>query len=277
MTLIKDFKMIEKYRKNEISLPEGRYVVFSDLHLGVGDIKDESLQNNLFLFNALKYYLEYNYCLILNGDIFELAMNKDVREIAFIHDDIMWLFEQFYEKGRLIYIKGNHDMNIKQKDFQQRFDKYTRKNKEFMPNIKICDSVLINNRYLIQHGHQAYWRYSSWFNKVVLFLGVNVFKKLRETIWEAKTTSKVGYNDWHSVEKLFSKYGVENNLLTVTGHTHELQWDAPNNFNVGSGVNPRFISCGEITPGHENPSLVKWCYKIDSNNNNRVIFIRELI
>lgn len=255
------FKRIDKYRKNELRINLHKYVVFSDLHLGCGDIKDESVSNNIFLFNALKYYLDNDFTLILLGDIFEVALNTDIDKIKYVHDDIMWLFEQFYSNNRLIYVRGNHDMLLKEKDLQTRFDKYTKQNVPFLKGIKLYDSILLNDKILLQHGHQGYWRYSSWFNKVVIFLGQKVFKPIRENFWNSKQVYITNNTHIHNCEKIFNNYGESKNLITVCGHTHELNWQLDKTINSGSGVNLRFISC--IEASDKQFMFIKWTTNVN--------------
>lgn len=56
-----------------------KIVIFSDWHLGTGGNNDNSLKNCLYIFEALKYYNENNYLVILLGDTFELAEKKQHR------------------------------------------------------------------------------------------------------------------------------------------------------------------------------------------------------
>jgi UDP-2,3-diacylglucosamine pyrophosphatase LpxH len=73
-----------------------KIVVFSDWHLGTGGNNDDSLKNCLYIFEALKYYYENNYLVILLGDTFELAEKNDIEDIKNIHEDIMWILTDIY-------------------------------------------------------------------------------------------------------------------------------------------------------------------------------------
>jgi len=86
-----------------------KLVVFSDLHMGNGGLRDDFRKNAALFEKALKeYYLPKGYTLILNGDIEELQRFRK-RQIKKTYNSLYKIFKQFEEKGRFYKIIGNHD------------------------------------------------------------------------------------------------------------------------------------------------------------------------
>ena len=120
-------KLTDKYIQNEINNgntlilnEKDKVAVLSDWHLGTGGNNDNSLKNILYIFEALKYYYENNYTVILLGDIFEIAEKNNIENIKNIHENIMWILTQIYLKNNLVYVRGNHDMYLKEKQLKDR-------------------------------------------------------------------------------------------------------------------------------------------------------------
>lgn len=93
----------------------GRYVLFSDCHRGIGTSNDNFLKNQHLYFAALNYYYQHSFCYIELGDGDELWENRSFSAIQNIHSNVFWLLSLFYEEHRLFMLFGNHD--IAKKDF----------------------------------------------------------------------------------------------------------------------------------------------------------------
>ena len=150
---------------------ENKYAIFSDLHLGIGNSNDNSLKNANFTFEALKYYLENDYHVILNGDTFELAENRDIELIKRVHENIMWVLSELHKKGLLTIVKGNHDSNLTPDMLHYRKSSYTKKEEIFIDDTYIYDSAVIYSdlTYIIMHGHQVLWQYQPFLNGFINF------------------------------------------------------------------------------------------------------------
>ena len=105
-------KLTDKYIQNEINNgntlilnEKDKVAVLSDWHLGTGGNNDNSLKNILYIFEALKYYYENNYTVILLGDIFEIAEKNNIENIKNIHENIMWILTQIYLKNKMFLLQ----------------------------------------------------------------------------------------------------------------------------------------------------------------------------
>lgn len=255
-------KYFEQSRKNCLDLQSNKVVVFSDWHLGIGTYDDESMKNNIYLFQALKYYYENEFKIIMLGDTFELARNKNIKDIKCVHDDLMWLFKKIYEKDNLIILKGNHDAYLKEKDLEKRFDTYTKEYIEFLKNIKLYNSVLLNNRILLIHGHETSYLFHGIFNRITNFFCRRDILHTERWLIDDPTKTSLGYEKANKADKILKNYADKNNLIVIAGHTHSVKI-TNNYFNVGAGILNRCISCGEII--NNNINIFKWSTNVEDN------------
>ena len=228
-----------------------KIVIFSDWHLGTGGNNDNSLKNCLYIFEALKYYNENNYLVILLGDTFELAEKNSIEDIKNIHEDIMWILTEIYMKNNLVIVRGNHDAYIKEKDVKDRMFSYTKKRIDMFPNIRFYDSVKFNTgkkTYFIMHGHQYSKKYMK-FNRIICWILRYIYSPLEMYILKDPTGEMSAFGDTSGPTKLFSEMAVKNNMDIICGHMHTVSMNYPRYYNVGSGVLPRCITCGEIING----------------------------
>lgn len=255
-------KKIENAMTNKRALndPEckNKYAILSDLHLGAGNNNDNALKNANYTFEALKYYNDNDYYVILNGDTFELAENKSIEPIKCAHENIMWILSEIHKKGKLIIIRGNHDAELTPKLLATRQSSYTKKVETFLEDATIYDSAIIDSEqmYVIMHGHQVIWRYQPFFNKIMNFVIRHVWAPLETYILRDPTSETDGFEDNTEVDKPFSDYGVANNCIMICGHTHSVQLLKDHYFNIGGGTMPRCITAGEIVDGQYRPC--KW-------------------
>lgn len=259
---MKNFKYFKQARKNCLLLDSSKVVVFSDWHLGTGNYDDEAMKNNLFLFQALKYYCDNNYKVIMLGDTFELARNKNIEDIKCVHDDLMWLFKEIYNKGNLIIVKGNHDAYLKEKDLRQRLDTYTKKNIDFLKDIKLSDSVFLNNKYLMLHGHQYHWKFQGWFNRLVNFVCRYDIFHTEKWFIDDPTKTSLGYEEADKTDKILKAYADKHGFVVVAGHTHSVKM-LNNYYNVGAGILNRCISCIEVVDN--SPKVYKWSTIVEND------------
>lgn len=258
---MKKFRYIEKARKNCNYITSSRVVCISDLHLGAGTYDDEAMKNNLFLFQALKYYYENDYVVVLLGDTFELARNKNIEDIKYVHDDLMWLLKQIFDKGNLIIVKGNHDAYLTEKMLEKRLDTYTKKDIEFLKGIKLYDSVLLNFKFLTLHGHQYHWMFQGLFNRIVNFVcRHDIFHTERWFINDPTKTS-LGYEKAGKSDDFLKEYADSTNLVVIAGYTHSVKM-TNNYYNDGAGILNRCVSCIEIVDNI--PKVFKWSTIVDS-------------
>lgn len=261
------FKKIEKALNNKKIFYDktgsNKYAIFSDLHLGVGNSNDNALKNALFTFEALKYYYENDYIVILNGDTFELAENKDIENIKCAHENIMWILSKLHEYGHLIIIYGNHDARLTDDMLLLRKFSYTKHEEPFLTDVHLYDSVIIESdqKYIIMHGHQVIWRYQPLINKIMNFIIRTLWAPLEKFLLKDPTSETAGFEDNNEVDQPFMEYGKANNAIMICGHTHSVQLEKDHYYNIGGGTMPRCITCGEIVDGIYIP--YKWSYSVE--------------
>ena len=250
---------------------ENKYAIFSDLHLGIGNSNDNSLKNANFTFEALKYYLENDYHVILNGDTFELAENRDIELIKRVHENIMWVLSELHKKGLLTIVKGNHDSNLTPDMLRYRKSSYTKKEEIFIDDTYIYDSAVIYSdlTYIIMHGHQVLWQYQPFLNGFINFIIRNIWAPFEKFLLKDPTSELDGFEDYTTVDKPFSDYATEHNCIAICGHTHSVQLSKPHYYNIGGGTLPRCITVGEIVEGKY--QAYKWSYVVD----HQVVLIKK--
>lgn len=258
-----NFKYFKNSRKNCLFLDSNKVVALSDWHLGAGTYDDEAMKNNLFLFQALKYYCDNDYKVIMLGDTFELARNKNIEDIKCVHDDLMWLFKEIYKKGNLIIVKGNHDAYLKEKNLEQRFDTYTKKNIEFLKGVKLYNSVLLNGKTLFVHGHESNWKFHGIANRVTNFICRHDIFHSEKWFVDDPTKTSLGYEKADKTDKIIKSYADKCEFVIIAGHTHSVKM-MNNYYNTGAGILNRCISCVEVIDNI--PKNYKWSFVLDNEN-----------
>jgi UDP-2,3-diacylglucosamine pyrophosphatase LpxH len=248
-----------------------KIAMISDCHRGDGSWADNFLNNKNIYYAALNFYYSNNYTYIELGDGDELWENKKFSDVINIHSDIFNKLSQFYKKGRLHFIYGNHDMLKKS-------DSFVKKNLQFHINeldgrfvslfkdIKVHEGLVLkhrltNEKIFLTHGHQAdffndrMWRLSG-------FLVKYLWKRLELFGLKDPTSAAKNYRKQKSVGKKLIDWARINKNLLITGHTHRPTFpdiDEPPYFNTGSCIHPHGITVIEIESG--NIFLVKWLVK----------------
>lgn len=248
-------KYVKKALKNCAHMSSDKVAVFSDLHLGTGTYDDEAMKNNVLLFQAFKKCYDENYIVILLGDTFELARNKRIDDIKACHDDLMWLWKMLYDKGRLFIVKGNHDQYLKSSDLSTRIDTHSKKEIEFLKDIKLYDSAKVGKRYVLMHGHQYHWKFQGWCNRFVNFVCRHDILHTERFFVDDPTKTSLGYDAAGECDKFFKEYSEKTGETVICGHTHSVQM-LNTYYNTGAGILNRCVSFIEIMNGS-----VK-CYKL---------------
>ena len=252
-------KLTDKFIQQEIDngntflipkVKSNKVVVFSDWHLGTGGNNDDSLKNCLYLYEALKYYDENDYYVVLLGDTFELAEKNKLEDIKNIHEDLMEVLSDIFYKGNLLFIRGNHDAYLKEVEVMYRTSSYTKTKVPLFPTIKFYDSAKLETKetYFMMHGHQ-YSRKYKYFNKLICWVIRNIYSPLELYLLKDPTGELAAFEDSSGPTELFSSVAARNNVNIICGHMHTISMDHPKYYNVGSGVLPRCITCGEIING----------------------------
>lgn len=260
--IMQKFKYFKQARKNCKYINSSKVVCLSDLHLGTGTWDDEAMKNNLFLFQALKYYCDNDYIVVLLGDTFELARNKNIEDIKCVHDDLMWLLKQIFDKGNLIIVKGNHDAYLTEKILKTRLDTYTKNQIEFLKEIKLYDSVFLNDKFLMIHGHQTSYLFHGIFNRITNFFCRHDIFHTERWFVDDPTKTSLGYEKAGKADLVLKDYADYTNLVIIAGHTHSVKM-ANNYYNDGAGILNRCISCIEIVDNI--PKVYKWSTIVEND------------
>jgi UDP-2,3-diacylglucosamine pyrophosphatase LpxH len=249
-----------------------KFVLMSDCHRADGSWADNFSRNQNIYFNALTRYYNEGYTYIEIGDGDELWENNKFHDVINEHSDVFGLMSQFYNKGRLYFIYGNHDMQKKSHSFvkdnlYQYFNEQENRYVQLFPNVKVHEGLVLRHRItggriLLIHGHQVdYFNNGAWV--LTKFLNDYLWKPLELLgIKDITTRAAKNYEIRDRVEKRLIKWATEEKHILIAGHTHRPAFPKtgePLYFNDGSCVHPSCITAIEIVDG--SIKLVKWSVK----------------
>ncbi len=219
-------------KKLSLNTSKDKWIIFSDHHRGVGDGADDFAICKTIYVNALDYYLENNYGLILLGDVEEFWENT-LKSVISKYKDVLELEKQFYLKDKLIKIWGNHD------DAWNHIDKVKTHLFPFFIDIATYEAVNFewNNRntngsILLVHGHQGsgasdkFAGISRWFVRVI-------WRNFQCILKFPLSTSAVSkeLKDKHDIAMHTWAKGLDKQLL-VCGHTHQPVFMSKNHLDI---------------------------------------------
>lgn len=263
-----------------------KFILFSDCHRGDNSFADDFANNRNIYFHALKHYFAegFHYCELGDGD--ELWENLFFKSIFEAHKNVYLLLKEFNQQNRLHMVWGNHDMVYRNPDFVKKhlssyFDPKIGEDVPLFTNIQYHEGIILkhsktNQEVFLTHGHQAdWWNYLFW--KWSRFMVRVLWKPLNVMGIADPTSPAKNYKELIKVERRTKKWIIENNnLLTVTGHTHRPRFPEPGDiafFNDGSCVHPRSITGLEIENGEI--TLIKW--EIDTNDDGVLQIFRYIL
>ena len=180
----------------------GKVLIISDLHMGGGKRDDFSSNGEIVRKMLEDHYYKNGWSLILNGDIEELAKNT-LSEIRSEWSQMYMVFDRFSEDGRLYKTLGNHDEDLV---FQIDYP-YPLYN-------SLCIETGIIPIY-VYHGHQSSILYTVFNN--LLRLGS---KYLLKPAGIRNISSARSPRRRFNVERHAYNFSMENNCISVIGHTH---------------------------------------------------------
>lgn len=252
-----------------------RIVLMSDCHRGVGNWTDNFSKNQNIYFSALTHYYNERYTYIEIGDGDELWENDNIKDIINAHSDVFWLLSKFFNKDRLYFIFGNHDMVKRDISFVKNnlYQYYNEPQRRYIPlfeDVKIHEGLVLKqrntkNKILIIHGHQAdYMNDKLW--KLSRFLVKYLWRPLESLGVNDPTSTAKNYKKKDVVEKKLTQWVKKEGHILIAGHTHRPSFpevgEAPY-FNDGSCIHPRCITAIEII--QNSIVLVKWSIKTRSD------------
>jgi len=198
-----------------------RYVFFSDLHRGLGDVADDFTDENKKSYRtALRYYYEKGYTLVLLGDVEELEEQQDIQKVMDYNIRSVKIEQLFYKTGRLIKCFGNHD------DKWEDLDKVKKFLHPLFSDIVVYEGINFEykkvNSILAVHGHQG-------------ALGSDILPFLEYLLpvyrFYLNLRGKNRYNEYKNVcevgkreQDLHDWVSERPNSLILCGHTHRPVW-----------------------------------------------------
>ena len=206
--------LIEKYLDSLLSNsqilkinPKSKIVIFSDLHIGRRNKKDDFLLNSsLFLYLLEHYYYPRGYTLILNGDVEELQRNSFYK-VKKNWPDLYALFDKFNSEDKFYKIIGNHDIDLH--------------NYEHSPdciNNKLYEAMILDfegNSIFIFHGHQASMSFILT-TKLVKYSLRYIAQPLGiKNITRAYNNTKI-----NKLEQFVYEFSSQRKIISIIGHTH---------------------------------------------------------
>ncbi|NNJ56293.1 MAG: metallophosphoesterase [Bacteroidia bacterium] len=210
-----------------------KWIVFSDHHRGIGDGADDFAICKSNYLEALSYYKNEGYGLIILGDAEEFWENT-LKNVITKYKDVLQVEKEFYLQNRLIKIWGNHD------DAWNHLAKVKKHLFPFFDNIKTYEAVnfkLTSNSkslgdMLLVHGHQGstasdrFAGISRWFVRVIWRNIQRWFKIPLSTPAKSKNLKDKHDIAMHSWAKQKSKQ------LIICGHTHQPVFMSKNHLDV---------------------------------------------
>lgn len=112
----------------------------SDLHLGDGTPSDAFFGKDRHLMALIRRVDREGGLLVIVGDALDVQQAWTLTRILRAHHDLLSLMSALAQKGRLVYIVGNHDQDISlYRD---------------LLHFRVCDALHVGDRVLVTHGHE---------------------------------------------------------------------------------------------------------------------------
>lgn len=201
---------------------QSKWIVFSDHHRGRRDGADDFVQCETAYIQALNYYLERDYNLVLLGDVEEFWENPfDL--VLKRYDNVLQLEKQFHLKGKLHRIWGNHDDNWRFKDFISKHLDW------LLPDVEVSEALRLKlndketnlGEILLIHGHQGTLesdRFAFVSKVLVRYLWRNFQRIFSYKLSTPAKDTKLKSNHDKAMHAWASKREKQ---LIICGHTHD--------------------------------------------------------
>jgi UDP-2,3-diacylglucosamine pyrophosphatase LpxH len=246
-------------RIRDFQLTRDRYIIFSDLHKGSRHPKIDVFQHNEQIYSeALRYYLDQDYRLILNGDI-EEGWKDDFRQVFAAYEHTAYAMERAFAAEDRHYFRtyGNHDDDWAN---PRKVDRFL---KPMFGPINVYPAIILGSRIVIAHGHQGelHSDRNAWLSQRVvryIWRPIQLLTGLQERYRPSENHAVYTPRDQH-----LSAWAQANHLLLIAGHTHRPMlnndraplFSAPY-INDGCCVHDHAITGLELDQGEIR--LVKW-------------------
>lgn len=288
MTQFKDSYSAKTRIKRLALTADKKLIIMSDMHRGDGTGSDDFARNSLLYKCALDYYLENGFTYVELGDAEELWENRTFDQIYITHTSVYEKLAQFHhrnpEKTRYIKIWGNHDLKWRNDPSELA---------GLFPGIRVYEAVLLDNRILMWHGHQADPSCLGFRATVAKFFVGGIWTGMQRLGMKDPTRAASNPGRANKTDRKLHEWATHNDegiQVIIAGHTHrpvfenlsltekwllqlgigtpgiERKSPDPAYYNTGSCVHPRCITGIEITAGHDQQpdiKLIKWAYSAE--------------
>ena len=226
---------------------KSKIIIFSDQHRGDGSFIDDFKNREIYK-QALEYYYNNGFTLILNGDIEELWKFK-LKKILITYSDIYQLEKLFYDNNRYYKLLGNHD------DYSIMDSKLL---KILYPNLNIMEGLkLIYNKgtIFIFHGHEGGTNDGIFTNFNRFFVNY-IWAPIQRIFKINRPTPATNYKLNTTTEEILYDTAIQfDKTIMIAGHTHNFISEnnlskEPCYFNTGCGIYDNRITGIEISNGN---------------------------
>ena len=189
-----------------------KVLIISDFHMGSGSRDDFQASGEIVRTILEEYYFKNGWYLVLNGDIEELA-KFSLDRIRTKWAELYRVFDLFASVGRLYKTLGNHDEDlIFERDYPYPLYNAVRIETPLVP-------------LFVYHGHQSSRVYTD-FNNIVRLSLRYIFKP----IGIRNISSARSPNHRFHVERHAYNFSLNNNCISIIGHTHRALFESLGRF-----------------------------------------------
>jgi UDP-2,3-diacylglucosamine pyrophosphatase LpxH len=202
ITFFKDITSRQIHPDAVLDLRDRRVLILSDLHMGAGRRDDLAENGNLLISLLENYYYTQGWYLVLNGDIEELQRHS-LEHIEERWGKLIRIFDLFAAENRLYKLIGNHDEELLLKKSYR---------------YPLFNVIWIDTNYIpvyVYHGHQA----SKIYHKYNKLIGAGIRYVLKPFGIKNISSGRSPYRRYR-VEKAAYDFSLNNNCISVIGHTH---------------------------------------------------------
>lgn len=210
-------RALERAKRIEEDLSKEKFIIFSDQHIGDGKWGSDDFQRNREIYyTALIHYYGNGFNLISVGDTEEL-WECDFDKILKFNCEIYEIEKLFLSEKRLIRIFGNHDIFWSIESF--------RKKNYIFSDIDIVESILINGKIFIAHGHQGelesdiLWPLSRWIVR-------HIWKPFQRLTGIPSNSPVQNWKVRDKREEAYYQWAKKRKILFIAGHTHRAMFES---------------------------------------------------
>lgn len=244
----------------DFDMAADRYIILADVHRGEGDpLTDDFYHNEATYLDALRYYLDGDFRLVLNGDI-EECWKSDIHGIIDRYYDTAYALErEFVKKGPGFYLRtfGNHDDDFEHENVVKAYLRPA-----LGDSVRVFPSIALGKHITIAHGHQGDLtsdRIKNFSRQIVR----RVWRPLQERFGASQDLKQAQNNPIKTPrDRSLKHWASQSHQLLIASHTHRALFH-PNGeennhhyINTGACVHHDGLTAIELDRGEIR--LVRW-------------------